>query len=278
MKAFVASAYRMSSIAGNTLRESLHQRFLMILASMAAMLGIVALWFCDSSIVAPHAKFLLDTGFSALTFFGSVVAIVVTAETFSCEFERRTVLAVLARPVSRGEFVLGKLAGTLVLLMVFCAVGTGSLAGWSLRPGTQSTGVLAQGFAGEGTLSPFAVMACGFVQWLRCSVLAAMTLFVATYARSSLLAVMAGFAALAICSLRALVWDAIQISSSGWGRGIAGVIGLAIPNFEFYDVADRVATGGALSPVYLAGITLYSLIYVSLFAALAIVCFRHREL
>jgi hypothetical protein len=51
-----------------------------------------------------------------------------------------------------------------------------------------------------------------------------------------------------------------------------------VPDFELYDVADRVASGGVLSPGYLAGITLYSALYVGLFAALAVYCFRHREL
>jgi hypothetical protein len=121
-------------------------------------------------------------------------------------------------------------------------------------------------------------MACGLVQWLRCSVLAALTLLVSTYARSSLLAVMSGFAALAIFSLRSLALDSIRIGGPGWARGVAGVLGLVIPDFDLYDVADRVAGGGALSTGYLLGITLYSAAYVSLFAALAVFCFRHREL
>ena len=278
MSAIVSSAFRLAAIAGNTFRESVRQRLFLILALMAAMFGIAAWWFRNCSIVAPQTRFLLDTGFGALTFFGAVVAIVAVAESFSGEIERRTVLAVLAKPVWRGEFVLGKLAGILGLLLAFCAVGTGFLVGWLWWSQTQPTDPLARGFAGAGGASSFAVMACGLVQWLRCSVLAALTLLVATYARTSLLAVMAGFAALAICSLRALVWDAFRFAGPEWARGVAGLVGLVVPDFELYDVADQVAAGGALSTGYLVGITLYSAIYVSLFVALAVYCFRHREL
>jgi ABC-type transport system involved in multi-copper enzyme maturation permease subunit len=278
MSATVSSASRLAAIAGNTFRESVRQRFFLILALMTAMLSIVAWWFRNCSLVAPQTKFLLDTGFGALAFFGAVIAIVATAESFSGEIERRTVLAVLAKPVWREEFVLGKLAGILLLLLAFCAVGTGFLVGWSGWSQTQSGDPQAQEFAGAGCASSFAVMACGFVQWLRCSVLAALTLVVATYARSSLLAVTAGFAALVMCSLRALVCGAFQVAGPGWARGMAGAIGLVVPDFELYDVADRVAAGGALSTGYLVGITLYSAIYVSLFVALAVFCFRHREL
>jgi len=106
MSATVSSASRLAAIAGNTFRESVRQRFFLILALMTAMLSIAAWWFRNCSLVAPQTKFLLDTGFGALAFFGAVMAIVATAESFSGEIERRTVLAVLAKPVWRGEFVL----------------------------------------------------------------------------------------------------------------------------------------------------------------------------
>jgi ABC-type transport system involved in multi-copper enzyme maturation permease subunit len=272
------SGSRLVAIAGNTFQESARQRFLLLLALMAAMLGLAAWWFRNCSLVATQAKFLLDTGFGALTFFGAVLAIVATAESLSGEIERRTVLAVLAKPVWRGEFVLGKLAGILALLLAFCAVGTGLLVLllWTASP--QSVDSQAQEFAGGRCASLFAVIACGFVQWLRCGILAALTLLVSTYVRSSLLAVTTGFAALAICSLRALVWDAFRAAGPGWVGGAAGVIGLVVPDFELYDIADRVAAGGVLSASYLVGITLYSAVYVGLFVALAVYCFRHREL
>jgi ABC-type transport system involved in multi-copper enzyme maturation permease subunit len=274
----ILSANRLAAIAVNTFRESVRQRFFLLLSLAAIALGIVAWWLRECSSGALQTKFVLDAGFGALTFFGAVVAIVATAESFSGEIERKTIMAVLAKPVWRSEFVLGKLGGILGLLLVFCAASTGFLMVLILWQ-QMAAGRLPAGESAEaGHQAYAALIACGLVQWLRCSVLAALTLLVATCARSSLLAVTSGFAALVACSLRSLACDALRMTGPGWARGGADIAGVLVPDFELYDVADRVASGGVLSPGYLAGITLYSALYVGLFAALAVFCFRHREL
>lgn len=278
MNQMAFSATRLALIAQNTLRESVRQRFFFLLL-LATAAGGFAVWsFRDCAFVAPGTKFLLDGGFGALTFLGAVLAIVTAAQSFSGEIERRTVLVVLAMPVGRMEFILGKLAGILALLLVFFAAGTGLLAGivlWQQAgAGTASSMMPDNG----GHVSCSAVVACGLVQWLRSSVLAALTLLVATYARSSLFAMVSGFAALVICNLQSLARDASRIAGSGWASGVFGVAGFAFPDFGLYDVADGVAAGGTLSTAYVVGLALYSTAYVGLFGGLAAFCFHYREL
>jgi len=115
-------------IAENTFREAVRQRLLLMLVITAAALGGSALFFHHRSFGAPEPEFLLDAGFGILTFFGSILAIVTTVQLFFSEIERRTVLTVLAKPVWRSEFILGKLSGVLLLLLAFCASGIVSLA------------------------------------------------------------------------------------------------------------------------------------------------------
>ncbi len=277
MNAAGFSVARLAVVAVNTFRECVRQRFFVIMSLMAAALGVAAWWLRDYSAVPP-AKFLLDAGFGAMAFFGAVVAIAAAAGSFSGEIEKGTALAVLARPVWRSEFVLGKLVGILTVLLVFCTGCAAFLGGLLLWQEAASGRAPVEAFAGAGRASLLAVMACGLVQWLRCSVLAALTLLVSTYARGSLLAVTSGFAALALCSLRSLAWDSLRMAGPGWARGLAGMAGLVIPDFELYDVADGVAGGGAISAACFTEIALYSAAYVSLFGALAVFCFRHREL
>jgi hypothetical protein len=275
---FEASAARVTVIAHNTLLESARQRFLLLLCLVASAFGIAVWLFRDCGIVAPANKFLLDGGFGALAFSGGILAIVTPAQSFFGEIERRTVLAVMAMPVRRTEFILGKLAGIVVLLLVFCAAGTGWLLGmmaWQQAgPGAAGGGIPGDG----GHVAFLAVVGCGLVQWLRCCTLAALTLLVSSYARGSSLALLSGFAALAICNLQSVARDACRIGGSGLARGMVGVAGLILPDFGLYDVADGVAAGGRLSFAYLAGMALYSAAYVGLFGGLAACCFRHREL
>jgi len=272
------SAARLGLIAQNTLRETMRQRFFPLLLLVAAALGLAAWWLRDCSLGAPRTKFLLDSGFAGLSFFGAVIAIVISAQSFAGEIERRTVHVVLARPVSRTEFVLGKLAGVLGLLLVFIAAGTGLLVGLASWQETGTEALSAGMPGGGGAPSGPAIIGCGLVQLLRSGVLAALTLLVASFARGSLFAVMSGFAALTICSLQSVARDACQVAGSEWAKGVVGAVAFILPDFGLYDVADGVAAGGALSPAYLAGITLYSMVYMAWFGGLSVFCFRHREL
>ena len=164
-----------------------------------------------------------------------------------------------------------------MLMLAFCVTWTGFLTGLLLWQRIGSEGSLDGVLGAGGHVSFSSVIACGLVQWLRCTVLATLTLMVSTYARSSMLAVMAGFAALVVCSLRSFAWDSVQATGPGWA-GAAGMVGFLVPDFDLYDVANGVAGGGALSIGYLAGIALYSAVYVGVFAAIAGYCFRRREL
>ena len=269
---------RVAWIAENTFREAVRQRLLLMLVITAAALGGSALFFHHRSFGAPELEFLLDAGFGILTFFGSILAIVTTVQLFFSEIERRTVLTVLAKPVWRSEFILGKLGGVLLLLLAFCASGIVSLA--SLLWWRQAAIAAPDSGAFENgcRISYAAVIAGGMVQWLRLGVLAAITLSVASYARTSLFALVSGFFALVICNLQNLACQSYRLADLPWIRGAARLVGGILPDFEIYNMVDRVKAGGPLSAGYLGGITLYSLVYISVFGGLAIYCFRHREL
>lgn len=272
------SAGRVGWIAENTLREAARQRLLLPLVVTTAAFSGGALFLHHRSFGLPEPRFLLDVGFGSLAFFGSVLAIAATVQAFFSEIERRTVLTVLAKPVLRAEFILGKLGGVLLLLLAFCAAGSAVLA--ALLWWRQGATVAAQAgaFAGGVRVSCAAVMAAGMVQWLRLGVLAAVTLLVASYARTGLFALGTGFLALVVCNLQNLACQSYRLADSPWVRGGARLAGGILPDFELYDTVGRVTSGGALSAGYLGGITLYSLVYVGVFAGLAAACFRHREL
>ena len=278
MNSVTLSLARMNLIAGYTFREAVRQRILPLMILVAAAMTGGALLFRDFHFGSSELKFVMDVGFGALTFFGAILSIVATAQLFFSEIERRTVLAVLAKPVWRAEFILGKLGGVLLLLLVYCMLVTTVLVGllwWcdtALRkadPGPFETG-RAVAYVG--------VVWCGLVQWLKLSVLAAMTLMVASYARSSLFAILAGFCALVICQLQSLARDCYEMMDSSLTRGGLELLGLVFPNFQLFDVTDRVAAGGTLSVGVIVGIAVYALAYLSVYGGLAVYCFRNREL
>ncbi|MDD2763862.1 MAG: ABC transporter permease [Opitutaceae bacterium] len=278
MKRVTFSPIRVALIAEYTLREAVRQRLPLLLILVAAATVGVALVLRDFNFGTSELKFLLDAGFGALAVFGAIFGIVGMAQLFFSEIERRTVLTVLAKPVWRMEFVLGKLGGVLLLLLGYCGLGTALLAGLLWWRETALMGTAPEAFPDGRRVAYAGVALCGLVQWLKLGVLAALTLLVASYARSSLFAVGVGFLALVAGHLLHLVRDFPGNTDSLWLRGGSRLLGLALPDFQLFAVADKVAAGESLPLNLVGGIAIYAVGYMAVFSGLAVYCFRHREL
>jgi ABC-type transport system involved in multi-copper enzyme maturation permease subunit len=68
-----------------------------------------------------------DLGAASISLYGIVVAVVLGATSLYRELELKTLFPILARPVRRTEYLLGKYFGTLCTLLVFVAANSGVL-------------------------------------------------------------------------------------------------------------------------------------------------------
>lgn len=116
---------RIGAIAFNTFREAVRDRVLYNLIVFALLMIGAALLFGQIS-VGIHMIVLINLGLTAISVFGVVIAIFIGIGLVSKEIEKKTLYTVLARPVRRWEFILGKffgLVGTLVVNTLFMALG-----------------------------------------------------------------------------------------------------------------------------------------------------------
>ncbi len=272
------SPARVGLIALNTLREAARQKLFHFLLLLA--LGFVAgAWTLrDFNFGAPELKFLADFGFGAMGFFGAALTIAATAQLFFSEIENRTALTLLAKPVWRTEFMLGKFLGIAAVIAIFCALVTAVLAAvlsW------REQGLMREyqdAFPHGHVFSLAALAAAGFLQWLKLAVLAAFTLLVASYAQTQLYTSVAGFFILVICHLQYLAQEAYAHAGSTVGRVLGGAIGLIFPNFQLFNLADELGAGGVLPWGRVARVAVYALGYIFAACALAVYSFRKREI
>jgi ABC-type transport system involved in multi-copper enzyme maturation permease subunit len=104
-----------SAIALNTFREAIRDRVLYLLLVFALILiGVSRL--LSLLTVGDEGKIIKDVGLSALSIFGVLTAIFVGVSLVFKEIERRTVYTLLANPVRRWQFVIGKFVGLLAVL------------------------------------------------------------------------------------------------------------------------------------------------------------------
>jgi ABC-type transport system involved in multi-copper enzyme maturation permease subunit len=116
-----SSRRRIATIARNTFREAVRDRVLYNLVLFVLLLSVGAI-FLGAASASQDAKIIVDFGLSAMLLFGAFIAIFVGVGLVWKEIERRTVYAIFAKPVGRGEFLLGKYLGLCVTLAVNVAV------------------------------------------------------------------------------------------------------------------------------------------------------------
>ncbi|MEO5958697.1 MAG: ABC transporter permease subunit [Opitutaceae bacterium] len=272
------SPVRVMLIAHNTLLEAMRQKLFVVLVLLALGLVVGARWLRDFNFGAPELKFLADCGFGTIAFFGPAVVIAATAQLFFGEIENRTALTLLAKPVWRTEFLLGKFFGVVALAGIFCALLTGVLAAVLWTRESTLMELLPEAFPQGRTIRCSAVFVAGAMQWLKLSVLGALTLLVASYAQTQLFTVVAGFFILVICHLQYLAQDAYARGDAVVGRVGGKMLALMFPNFQVFGFVEAQIASDALPWGHVARVVPYGLCYIAAALALAVVCFRQREI
>jgi hypothetical protein len=130
----ITSLLRIIAIGRNTLTEAVRQKVLSVLLIFALVLvgssvlisqiatpGLDAAGLSDDQI-----KFVKDAGCGSIELFGFAIALLSTAQLIPQELHNRTIYTILAKPVRRAEFLLGKFLG--VVLLVTLAVALMSTA------------------------------------------------------------------------------------------------------------------------------------------------------
>lgn len=272
------SLVRLGLIAQNTLREAARQRLVGFLLCLAFALVLGARWFRDFNFGAPELKFLADCGFGAMAFFGAALTVAATAQLFFSEIENRTALTLLAKPVWRAEFVVGKLLGVVALTAAFCGLLTLLLAAVLWWREGELLRDLPDSFAQGRTVSYAMVALGGLLQWLKLVVLAAFTLLVASFAQTQLYTVVMGFFILVICHLQHFAQEAYQRAASLPGAVLSGFIAAVFPNFQVFTCSDSLAAADLPPWGQVLRVVVYASGYVAVASGLAVFAFRQREI
>lgn len=251
-----ASLGRIRLLAGYTLGAALRMRLTLLLMAAAVLLLLGARWLREFNFGAPELRLLGDFGLGALGLLGTLLAALVPAQLFFSDLAAGAAACVLTRPVRRWEYVAGQLAGVAALLALFTVALGALLAGLLLwRSGQLGVPPVAL---------PVLLSACA-LQWMKFTVVAAMTLLVCAYAGTALFASCAGLLLALIGHLRPLAPG----GALGWLR--------VWPNLALFDAESVLAAGQPLTGPALFYLGAYWAACLLLFGGLASHVFKRRE-
>ncbi len=112
---------RIVTIADNTIREAIRNRVLYALVFFAVLLIGVGVLLSTLSYVEQE-RIIQDVGLSAIRLFSALIAIFLGVGLIHKEVDRRTIYTIVTKPVSRGEFLVGKYLGLVLTVWMQVAV------------------------------------------------------------------------------------------------------------------------------------------------------------
>ncbi|NEP52794.1 MAG: ABC transporter permease [Moorea sp. SIO3C2] len=255
------SLARIWAIAANGFREVIRDRVLYLIGFFALALGI-ALRLLPEVAATTQDKIFLDLGLAAMGILGVIVAVFVGTGLINKEIEKRTVLVLIPKPLSRAEFIIGKhlgLSGVLAVLVV------------------AMTAIYLLGLRVSSIEYPVvSILVSVLYQFLELSLITAVALMFGVFT-SSLLATLLTFG---IYMMGHLSRDLVELSKLSENPGIEQMtetLYLVIPDLSRLNLKND-AVYGVLPPfpeLFLNG--LYGLLYIVLLLAIAILIFWQRE-
>jgi Cu-processing system permease protein len=114
---------RIWTIAANVFREVLRERVIYIVG-LYTIAVVLAVLFLNEVSVGTEGKISLDVGLAGMALLGLAIAAFEGGNLVRKEIESKTALVLLAKPMSRAEFIVGKHLGLSAVLMLLIAVMT----------------------------------------------------------------------------------------------------------------------------------------------------------
>ena len=255
---------RVGVVALNTFREAVRDRVLYNLLFFALVMMAASIIAGQISIGIEQTV-IATLGLSAISLIGLLIAIFIGVGLVSKEMDKRTLYALLAKPVRRWEFLLGKFGGLLLTLAVnTAAMAVGLFLAMAYVKPTLERGDIT------------VVVAVYFI-WLKLALVVALALLFSCFT-TPLLAILftAGIyiVGLYVQELRDLP---VAVMSPGMTM-FTKWLSYLLPNFENFNIMAQAAHSRPIPGAFIAQNTLYAAVYCTILLTGAVLVFSRRNL
>ncbi|NET32722.1 MAG: ABC transporter permease [Cyanothece sp. SIO1E1] len=254
---------RILVIATNVFREVIRDRVLYLIAIFAILLGLAALLLPEIA-AGTEDKIILDLGLAGISLLSLGVVVFVGTGLVNKEIEKRTVLVLLAKPVNRLEFIVGKHLGLsaviAVLVALMLAVYLGFLTAYQIDYPLPS------------------ILLSALFTFLEMSLMVAVAILFGVFT-SSLLAVLLTFSVYLMGHFTRDLVALGSLAESNTIKRITEGLYLFLPDLSRLNLKNQAVYGLQLlpEPVELWSHAGYGLLYTILLLSLATVIFTRRE-
>ena len=253
--------FRIWAIAANGFREVIRDRILYVIGFFAIFLAL-ALRLLPEISVGADGKIFLDLGLAATSLLGAIVAIFVGTGLINKEIEKKTVLVLIPKPISRTEFIVGKHLGLSAVLAAMIAIMTViylAMLYWAKIPFSLSSILLSQAFL-----------------FLELAVLTAVAILFGVFT-SSILATLFSFGVYFMGHISKDLLKLGAITKNANIETLTKSFYLVLPNLERFNLKNDAVYGLLPTSSELFSTFLYGILYIVLLLTITNLIFARRQ-
>ncbi|MGE3466215.1 MAG: ABC transporter permease [Pyrinomonadaceae bacterium] len=252
---------RILTIARNAFREAVRDRILYNLIVFVLLITASAI-FLGELTGGQEARVIVNLGLSSILIFGTFISIFVGVSLVWKEIEKRTVYAIFAKPVSRGEFIIGKYLGLCLTLLVNIIV--------------MGIGVTLALFYVGGEVFVGAVWASILLIYLELTVVTAVAIMFSSFSTPALSASLT-FLVFVIGHFSSSVRELAIGIRSDLSKFVLDAIYYILPNFSHFSFITETA-GGLTVPAPMAGLAaVYAVVLNTVLLSVTVLIFSRRN-
>jgi ABC-type transport system involved in multi-copper enzyme maturation permease subunit len=262
-----------SCIAINVFRESVRDRVPYNLVLFAVLL-MASSYLLGQLTAGQDVKIIKDLGLAATAIFGLFIAIFIGIGLVSKEVERRSIYALLSKPISRPQLILGKYLGLVLTLAVNIAVMAVALYLVLAYMSYTETALAQSGWDAPG-IDP-ALLKAILLIFVELMLITALALFFSTFSTPMLSAALTfGFYVAGHFNADLKNFEQVVDSTAAvWmARGLYHVL----PDLSAFDVKTAVVHGLPVPAGYLALTIGYGLLYIAVLLIASTIIFSRRD-
>lgn len=252
---------RIAVIASNVFRDIFRDRVLYLAALYAIGLVLVILFLGEVS-AGTEGKISIDVGLASISLLALAVAAFEGGGLINKEVDKRTALILLAKPLSRTEFVLGKhigLSGVLTLLIAIMTAILVSVLSWQQFTFELNNILLSSSFL-----------------VLEMALIAAVSILFGAFT-SSLMGTVLTFAVYFMGHFSQNLLKLSESIKSDSVQQITKVIYLVFPDLSRLDLKNQAVHIITVPPSQMAMNAVYGVVYITLLLTISTIIFANRE-
>ena len=261
------------AVAVSVFRESVRDRVPYSLVLFAVLL-IGSSFLLGQLTAGQDVKIIKDLGLAATAVFGLFIATFIGIGLVSKEVERRSIYALLSKPVSRSQFIVGKYAGLVLTLAANVAVMTLALyVVLAYMTYTESPEFRA---AWDAPGVDPALLKAIFLVFVELMLITAIALFFSSFS-TPLLSAALTLGLYIVGHFNADLRNFERVVDSKPAAWLARGLYHVLPDLSAFDVKMQVVHGMPVTAGYLAMTSAYGAIYIAALLVLSIVIFSRRD-